>query len=358
MGVEESVSAHSEGRVTPIRAAPSPSPDLGELAELAFRTALGLASLAAGFVTAVVAEAIRGEIHEPVDESLGEEPWPKSLVPVLAGATFGVAMQFAQAGGRAAATVGRSLSPWISFLKSPSFVRKRLGGIRQLVNDLDDRWRAEQLEDERVGSAFVRAVVPQVVDATLDQLDLTELILSRVDIDRVVGAVDFERVVSRIDLDAIVARVDVDAIVSQVDLDAVVERLDLASVIDRVDPQTIVAKIDVDRIVERVDVGRIVDRVDLDAVAARIDVEAIVHRLDLEAIALEVINQLDLASIALRVIDEIDLPQIVRESTGTMANETVEGIRAQSMGADRAVSRFVDRVLGRDRGRGDPGAGD
>jgi len=45
MVVEETVSAHPEGRVTPIGAVPPPSSDLVELAELASRAALGLASL-------------------------------------------------------------------------------------------------------------------------------------------------------------------------------------------------------------------------------------------------------------------------------------------------------------------------
>jgi hypothetical protein len=355
MGIEEPVPGHSEVRVTPIRAAPPLSPDPLELAERTMRTALGLASLVVGSVIAAITDAIRGEVHEPPDEPPDDgESWPQPLAPILAGAALGVAVESARVGSRAASAFGRSLRPWISFAKSPTFVRERLGRIRDRVNEMDGRWRAERQEDERIGSSFVRAVVPQIVDATLDQLDLTELILSRVHLERVVDAVDVERIVSGIDLAAIASRLDLDAIVARVDLDAVVERVDVARVVDRIDLDAIVAKVDVDRIVRSVDVGNVVDRVDLDAVAARLDVEAIVHRLDLAAIAQEVIGQLDLASIAKEVIDEIDLPQIVRESTGTMANETVEGVRVQSMSADRAISRFVDRLLGREGERDDP----
>jgi hypothetical protein len=78
----------------------------------------------------------------------------------------------------------------------------------------------------------------------------------------------------------------------------------------------------------------ILDRIDLDAVASRIDVEAIVQRLDLVAIA----NS---------VIEEIDLPEIIRESSGAMASDTVQGIRLQTMEADRLVARVVDKVLRR-----------
>jgi hypothetical protein len=301
MGVEETVSAHSQVPLTPTLAAPPPA-DLVDLAERAFRTALGLASLVAGSVTAAVTEAIRGEVRDPDDEPQPDdgESWPKPLAPILAGAALGVAIESARVGTRAASAVGRNLRPWISFAKSPTFVRERLGRIRDRASELDDRWRKEQQEDESIGSSFVGAVVPQIVNATLDQLDLTELVLSRVDLERVVDAVDLERAVSRVDVDAIVSGIDLDAIV------------------------------------------------------ARVDIEAIVRRVDLAAIAREVIDQLDLASIAKDVIDEIDLPQIMRESTGTMANETVEGVRVQSMIADRTVSRFVDRLLGREGERDEP----
>ncbi len=338
MGVEETVSPHPQGRVSPIRPAPPPAPDLVEVAERALQTVLGLVSLMAGSVTAVVTEAIRGEAHEPPDEPQpdDDESWPKPLAPMLAGAALGVAIESARVGSRAASAFGRSLRPWISFATSPKVVRGWLDRMGDRVNEFDDRWRQEQEKDERIGSSFAGAVVPQIVDATLDQLDLTELVLARVDLERIVDAIDIERAVSRVDLESIVSGINLDAIVARVDVEA------------------IVAKIDLDRIVATVDIGRVVERVDLDGVAARLNVEAIVRRLDLAAIAREVIDQLDLASIATDVIDEIDLPQIVRESTGSMANETVEGVRVQSMSADRAVSRFVDRLLGREGERDDP----
>jgi hypothetical protein len=160
-------------------------------------------------------------------------------------------------------------------------VRDALDRARARAAAMDERWRADREEDERVGSAFLQSVVPSLVSATLDRIDLTELAISRVDVERVVEAVDLDRVAARIDLQAIV------------------------------------------------------DRLDLQRITDRIDVEAIVRRLDLAAIATE-------------VIDEIDLPRIVRESTGSMATETVEGIRAQGMSADRAVSRLVDRLLRRE----------
>jgi hypothetical protein len=94
----------------------------------------------------------------------------------------------------------------------------------------------------------------------------------------------------------------------------------------------------VDAIVSRVDLGPIVDRVDVDRVAERIDLDAVIARLDL-------------AELARTVIEEIDLPEIIRESSGSMASETVRGVRIQGIEADAAVSRAVDRILLRRRAR-------
>jgi len=121
-------------------------------------------------------------------------------------------------------------------------------------------------------------------------------------------------------------RVDVNAIVEDVDIDRILERVDLDAMIDR---------IDIDEIVARVDVNRAADQVDVDRIIARTDLVAILHRLDLAGIAEE-------------VIDEIDLPRLVRESSGIMANETVQTVRVQGMNADRLVAHVVDRVLRRE----------
>jgi hypothetical protein len=88
----------------------------------------------------------------------------------------------------------------------------------------------------------------------------------------------------------------------------------------------------------------IVDRLDVNGVADRLDIERVIARTDLLAI----VERLDLAEIAEEVIDEIDLPRLVRESSGIMANETVQTVRVQGMNADRLVSRVVDRVLRRE----------
>ena len=80
-----------------------------------------------------------------------------------------------------------------------------------------------------------------------------------------------------------------------------------------------------------------------DAVFQRLDLDAIIHRVDLVAVVDE-------------VIAGVDLPAIIRESTGTMASETVRGVRMTGITADDAISRTLRRPLFR-RARPAPPAG-
>ena len=88
----------------------------------------------------------------------------------------------------------------------------------------------------------------------------------------------------------------------------------------------------------------------------RLDLTAIVlNRVDLDALVNAVLARIDLVGLAEEVIDAVDLPEIIRESTGSMASETVRGARMQGIHADEAVGRAVDRILLR-RGRRHPGS--
>jgi len=63
------------------------------------------------------------------------------------------------------------------------------------------------------------------------------------------------------------------------------------------------------------------------------------------------LERTDLAGIAHKVIDDIDLPLIIRESSSTVASESVIGVRLQGIYADDKVGRVVDRLLLRRNGR-------
>ena len=55
--------------------------------------------------------------------------------------------------------------------------------------------------------------------------------------------------------------------------------------------------------------------------------------------------RIDVPGLTEQVIDEVDLGEIIRESSSTMASETVDALRVQGMRVDGLVSRIVDRIL-------------
>jgi hypothetical protein len=175
-----------------------------------------------------------------------------------------------------------------------------------------------EMVDHEVAEALDR-LVPLVAVAVLRRLDLAQLVEDHVDVRRIVQQVDLDEVAQRLDVDAVAGRLDLDAVVARVDLDGVARRLDL---------------------------NGLMEKVDLDAVAARLDVDAVIDRVDL-------------IELARTVVAGIDLPEIIRDSTGAVASDTMREVRMQGISGDDAVARVVDRLLlrhhRRDGGRPDSG---
>ena len=122
--------------------------------------------------------------------------------------------------------------------------------------------------------------------------------------------------------------------------DAVMDQLDTTSlVLEHVDIQRIAETVDINPLVDRLDMQRLTDRIDIDALVARLDIDAVISRVDVAAIAAD-------------VIDQLDLPQLIRETTVDATSESVRSVRLRGVGADRAISRAIDRLLGR-RSEGD-----
>jgi hypothetical protein len=212
---------------------------------------------------------------------------------LLAAAMFGLAMEAQRRSLNAAGAVAGRLGWPLRVLTRPAVAVAR-GSVAVAGHHLNlDGWAALGLAEQRRAQAVAvkaaRTLIAALVAAVLDEIDL----------DQVAARVDLDRIVDRVDLDAIVERVDVDAVA---------------------------ARIDVDAIARRIDVDAVVGRVDLDAVVARIDVPGLTEQ----------------------VIDEVDLGEIIRESSSTMASETVDALRVQGMRVDGLVSRIVDRILLRD----------
>ena len=81
-------------------------------------------------------------------------------------------------------------------------------------------------------------------------------------------------------------------------------------------------------------------------VVPRVDITGIVEKyVDIDRIA----EGMDLVSLTNEVIEKVDLPEIIRESTGSVASETLRGVRMQSISGDDAVTRIVDRFRLRHR---------
>jgi hypothetical protein len=169
--------------------------------------------------------------------------------------------------------------------------------------------QAQRAAARAASESWLGYLVPRLVGVVLDRLDLTELVIQRVDLDRVAQQLDIEAVLDRLDLTELVAR--------RVDLDRVAEHLNVEAVLDRLDLTELV--------MSRVDLDRIARTLDLNALAGRID----------------------LIGLAEQVVVGIDLPQLIRDSTGSVASEGVAGVRMQGMEADQALAHFVDRVLRR-----------
>jgi hypothetical protein len=271
-------------------------------------------------------------------------PDPKPLSPLyvaigVAAVAVGAAASVTRGVARAAAPLGRAVL-------HPPVLTKRLHPARA-VDVLADRGREALTSSWGDLDRLVALIVPAVVREVLDALDLNAIIRERVDLDGLVATVDIAAVIDRINIDAVVRQVDIDAIVHRLDIDAIVHRLDIDAIVHRLDIDAIVRQVDIDAIAQRIDLDAIADRIDLDRIVARIDIDAIVAGVDLNAI----VDRLNVVGLAEEVINEIDLPEIIRDSTGSMASEVVRDARIQSFDADEAVSRLVDRLLRRRRKR-------
>ena len=297
---------------------PLPGSSVAALLEQSVRVGAGLFSAGAS----ALADALRSSMPEQTDAET------KDPAAVLAGAGLGAAVTAAEAAASAATSAADAVAPLVSWAINPRFAKDAVEMTAGAARVLDGEWKAAQAETVKAASSFLSALVPEIVSSLFDQIDITQLVRERVDVNAIVEDVDIDRVLDRVDIDEIVAKVDVDAIVARVDLERVARSFP------------------VDSVLEGIDLDQVVDRVDIDRAVERVDLDAIVHRMDL-------------AEIAQEVLDEIDLPAIVRESSGAMASEGIQTVRVQGMNADRLVSRIVDRVLRREaRDLRDPGSTD
>jgi uncharacterized RDD family membrane protein YckC len=107
--------------------------------------------------------------------------------------------------------------------------------------------------------------------------------------------------------------------------------VDVNALLDRVDINHLLTQVDVNALLDRVDIDRVLDRADPDRLLARVDVDAFMDRVDVE-----------------RLVQRAGIPDIVAESTGSVAESALDLLRRQLLGLDVVSTRGVMRVLGRD----------
>jgi hypothetical protein len=164
-----------------------------------------------------------------------------------------------------------------------------------------DRAEVEQARNRALLGEFVRRLAPEVATAVVQQLDVGTL-------------------VDQLPIDSIIAQVDIDSLLDHLDIDAIVSRVDIGALL------------------ERIDVQAIIDRVDIDAIVGRVDLDGLMKRIDI-------------GPLAAGVLDEVDIGAIVRESTGSITGDVVDGGRVTAMRLDGFLARTSDRVLFRRRPR-------
>jgi len=89
---------------------------------------------------------------------------------------------------------------------------------------------------------------------------------------------------------------------------------------------------------------RVVTQSDLNAVLDRLLPALLSEMLRHVDVAELLQENVDVVALAEEVIAEIDLPEIIRESTGAMASDTLRGVRMHSISGDDAIARAVDRL--------------
>ena len=260
----------------------------------------------------------------------GSDQVGAAQVPIGVDAALAVTAATVEGLGEVARLAQRVSGPVLGFLARPPLVPAAYQPAT-IAEDLARRGQRYRVSCEPNAASVTATLVRRLVNEVLDCLDLTAAVIDRVDLDAVIASVDIEAVVRRLDLTSLVLDVvDLDAVVAAVDVEAVVRRLDLTRLV-----------------MGLVDLDAIVATVDLDAILARADVNSVAERVDISAI----IDRIDLVGLASYVIDEIDLPGVIRESTSGVASEAVRGVRMQSIDADQAVQRTIDRLLLRRKGR-------
>lgn len=189
------------------------------------------------------------------------------------------------------------------------------------------------------------------MDALLEDVDIDALV-ERIDFDQLLDGIDLDRVLARIDLDAVLERIDLNEALDRVDANRLLDGVDANRLLDRIDVNALLDRVDPDRLLDRVDPDRLLDRVNPDELLARVDPNELIARTDLNA----ALDKVDIDKVMDRVdvekvIDRAGIPEIVRESTGHMAESMLDTVRRQLVAVDQVIMRVTLKLTLRGGGQ-------
>jgi hypothetical protein len=189
---------------------------------------LGAVAVTFGAVASIVRSATGSE-----DERSQE----RDVTAVVAGAGLGVASELLRTAASVVDAAIGSLRPVGA--AGAAVMEPMRRGADSLLRRWDATWEAERPAAESLATAVATEATTRAVVAVLDQLDLTQLVIDRVDLDEVAATLDVDAVAARVDVDRLLERIDMDILADRIDVERIVARLDLSAialdVIDRID---------------------------------------------------------------------------------------------------------------------------
>ncbi len=256
---------------------------------------LGAASIAASAAVDAIERFVPGEAPP------GGEVAAPGVVRLVPGALLGAGLVAQRRMLDVSAQVEKGVAQVAGVIARTPVVGAPVRATEQYLGRWSDVGEVEQARNRALVAEFVRRLAPELATAVINQLDMATL----------------------------TEQLPIDTIVASVDIDSLLDRVDVEGIIDRVD---------VEKIIDRVDVEKIIDRVDVDKIVGRVDVQQIMGRVDIAPMAGE-------------IMEVVDIGAIVRQSTGSITGDAVDGGRLTAMRLDSFVDRVVDRIMLRRRGR-------
>jgi hypothetical protein len=172
-----------------------------------------------------------------------DEPTPAASdnAALVTGATAGFLIEGLRAAGAMLTALERTL---VAPAASAAGTAADRPEVRELLVHWQRSWETQRERSDPAVSDALRQGIRRAADAVMDQLDVTELVVEHVDIQRIAEQVDVDALVDHLDMDRLAARIDIDSLVARLDVEAVLDRLDLgaiaADVIEQLDlPQLI-----------------------------------------------------------------------------------------------------------------------